>query len=125
MQRSPHYPESHNLHGLVCEARKDYKSAATSYRIARHAINIGSLSIQSSLIKDVSINLARSLCKVHILEISSLMCSNHIMMFTNSYYLIQAGNAVDALQECENLKKEGSLSDFTIYLFRVLFYFKI
>lgn len=42
------------------------------------------------------------------------------MMFTNSYYLIQAGNAVDALQECENLKKEGSGSDFAIYFFIVL-----
>lgn len=70
MQHSPHYPESHNLHGLVCEARKDYKSAATSYRLARHALSIGSWSIQDSQIRDVSINLARSLSKVIILEIS-------------------------------------------------------
>ncbi|XP_057450382.1 tetratricopeptide repeat protein SKI3 isoform X2 [Lotus japonicus] len=82
MQHSPYYPESHNLHGLVCEARKDYKSAATLYRLARHAISSGSWSIQNSHIRDISINLARSLSK--------------------------AGNAADAVQECENLKKEGS-----------------
>ncbi|KAK7308220.1 hypothetical protein VNO77_41821 [Canavalia gladiata] len=82
VQHSPHHPESHNLHGLVCEAQKDYKSAAAYYRLARHAINIGSRDIQNSHIRDISINLARSLSK--------------------------AGNAADALQECENLKKEGS-----------------
>ncbi|XP_027362032.1 tetratricopeptide repeat protein SKI3 isoform X2 [Abrus precatorius] len=81
-QHSPQYPETHNLHGLVCEARKDYKSAATFYRLARHAINISSCSIQNSYIRDISINLARSLSK--------------------------AGNAADALQECESLKKEAS-----------------
>lgn len=73
VQHSPNYPESHNLHGLVCEARKDYKSAATFYRLARHAISIGSWSIQNSYIRDVSINLARSLSKVNILEISVLV----------------------------------------------------
>ncbi|KAL5182244.1 Tetratricopeptide repeat protein SKI3 [Glycine soja] len=78
VQLSPHYPESHNLHGLVCEARNDYK-------LARHAINIGSRSIHNSHIREISINLARSLSK--------------------------AGNAADALQECEHLKKEGALDD--------------
>ncbi|KAJ1388379.1 Tetratricopeptide-like helical domain superfamily [Sesbania bispinosa] len=85
VQHSPHYPESHNLHGLVCEARKDYKSAAIFYRLARHALSIGSWSIQNSRITDVSINLARALSK--------------------------AGNATDALQECENLKTEGALDE--------------
>ncbi|KAL2349572.1 hypothetical protein Fmac_003572 [Flemingia macrophylla] len=85
VQHSPHYPESHNLYGLICEARNDYRSAATFYRLARHAINIGSLSIQNSHMRDISINLARSLSK--------------------------AGNAADALQECENLKKEGALDE--------------
>ncbi|KAG4404030.1 hypothetical protein GLYMA_01G245200v4 [Glycine max] len=85
VQLSPHYPESHNLHGLVCEARNDYKSASTFYRLARHAINIGSRSIHNSHIREISINLARSLSK--------------------------AGNAADALQECEHLKKEGALDD--------------
>ncbi|RDY04879.1 Tetratricopeptide repeat protein SKI3 [Mucuna pruriens] len=78
VQHSPHYPESHNLQGLVCEARNDYK-------LARHAINIGSWSIQNSHIMDISINLARSLSK--------------------------AGNAADALQECEILKREGTLDE--------------
>ncbi|XP_029125489.1 tetratricopeptide repeat protein SKI3 isoform X1 [Cajanus cajan] len=85
VQHSPHYPESYNLYGLVCEARNDYKSAVTFYRLARHAINIGSWCIQISHIRDISINLARSLSK--------------------------AGNAADALQECENLKKEGALDE--------------
>lgn len=38
------------------------------------------------------------------------------MIFTNVFYLIQAGNAADALQECENLNKEGLDLDFAIYL---------
>ncbi|CAJ2651089.1 unnamed protein product [Trifolium pratense] len=91
VQHSPHYPESHNLHGLVCEARKDYKSAATFYRLARHAFSIGSQSNQNSHIRDVSINLARSLSK--------------------------AGNAADALQECENLKKEGALDEEGLHVY--------
>ncbi|XP_068467827.1 tetratricopeptide repeat protein SKI3 isoform X3 [Phaseolus vulgaris] len=85
VQHSPHYPESHNLCGLVCEARNDYKCAATFYRLARHAFNIDSQSIQNTHIRDISINLARSLSK--------------------------AGNAADALQECENLNKEGALDE--------------
>ncbi|KAF7829441.1 tetratricopeptide repeat protein SKI3 isoform X1 [Senna tora] len=83
VQRSPQYPESHNLNGLVFEARKDYLSAAASYRFARHAIDISSQNFPNTQIRDVSINLARSLSK--------------------------AGSAVDALQECEHLKKEGAL----------------
>ncbi|KAK4276374.1 hypothetical protein QN277_019330 [Acacia crassicarpa] len=83
VQRSPQYPESHNLNGLVFEARKDYHSAATSYRLARHAMNTSSCSVPNSQIRDVSMNLARALAK--------------------------AGNAVEALQECEHLKKEGAL----------------
>lgn len=91
VQHSPHYPESHNLHGLVCEARKDYKSAATFYRLARHAFSIGSESNQNSHIRDISINLARSLSK--------------------------AGNTADALQECENLKKEGVLDEEGLHVY--------
>ncbi|KAJ7967026.1 Tetratricopeptide repeat protein [Quillaja saponaria] len=83
VQRAPHYPETHNLNGLVYEARKDYLSAATSYRIASHAINASSGSVPYSQIRDISINLARSLA--------------------------MAGYAVDALCECEKLKKEGML----------------
>lgn len=83
VQHAPHYPESHNLNGLVCESRFDFQSAAAAYRLARHAISSFSASVPRSHIRDISVNLARSLCK--------------------------AGNALDALQECENLKKEGVL----------------
>ncbi|KAI4336665.1 hypothetical protein L6164_015163 [Bauhinia variegata] len=91
VQRSPQYPELHNLNGLVCEARKDYRSAVASYRLARHAIDTSLGDVSKTQIRDVSINLARSLSK--------------------------AGNAADALQECENLKKEGLLDakDFQVY----------
>ncbi|KAK4600400.1 hypothetical protein RGQ29_010162 [Quercus rubra] len=83
IQHAPQYPESHNLYGLVCEARFDYQSAAASYRLARCAICSFPDSVSKSHTRDISLNLARSLCK--------------------------AGNAIDALQECEDLKKEGML----------------
>ncbi|GAV65799.1 TPR_1 domain-containing protein/TPR_11 domain-containing protein [Cephalotus follicularis] len=83
VQRAPHYPESHNLKGLVCEARFDYQAANASYRLARCTISISSETVPKSCFQDISINLARS--------------------------LIKAGNAMDALQECEDLKKEGML----------------
>ncbi|KAF4367677.1 tetratricopeptide repeat protein SKI3 [Cannabis sativa] len=83
VQRAPQYPESHNLKGLVCEARFEYQTAATSYRLARCALTNLSTGFTKSQIRDISINLARSLFK--------------------------AGNALDAVEECENLKKEGLL----------------
>lgn len=83
IQHAPQYPESHNLYGLVCEARFDYQSAAAAYRLARCAICSFPDSVPKSHTRDISLNLARSLCK--------------------------AGNAIDALQECEDLKKEGML----------------
>ncbi|XP_041022054.1 tetratricopeptide repeat protein SKI3 isoform X4 [Juglans microcarpa x Juglans regia] len=83
VQHAPHFPESHNLHGLVCEARFDYQSAAAAYRLACCAISSVSAIVPNSHARDISLNLARSLCK--------------------------AGNAQDALLECENLKKEGML----------------
>lgn len=83
MQRAPHYPECHNLTGLVYEAQSNYQSAAASYRLARCAITNLSGSDRKSHMTDISINLARSLSK--------------------------AGNALDALRECEDLKKEGLL----------------
>lgn len=81
LHRAPQYPESHNLLGLVCEARHDYLSAATSYRLARCAVNT-SFGDTTKLL-DISINLARSLCK--------------------------GGKAYEAVQECEELKKTGLL----------------
>ncbi|XP_015574671.1 tetratricopeptide repeat protein SKI3 isoform X1 [Ricinus communis] len=81
--RAPHYPESHNLKGLVCEARSDYQAAVVSYRFARCAINISSGNASKSHFRDIAVNLARSLC--------------------------MAGYAADAVKECENLKTEGML----------------
>ncbi|XP_024971263.1 tetratricopeptide repeat protein SKI3 isoform X2 [Cynara cardunculus var. scolymus] len=79
LHRAPQYPESHNLLGLVCEARHDYQSATTSYRLARCAMNT-SFGDTTKLL-DISINLARSLCK--------------------------GGKAYEAVEECEELKKTG------------------
>ncbi|XP_044511086.1 tetratricopeptide repeat protein SKI3 isoform X2 [Mangifera indica] len=83
IQRAPHYPESHNMYGLVCEARFDYHAAVAAFRLARTAIISPSGTVQKSHLQDISINLARSLSK--------------------------AGNALDAVQECKNLEKEGML----------------
>ncbi|KAL2506081.1 Tetratricopeptide repeat protein SKI3 [Abeliophyllum distichum] len=83
LQRAPHYPESHNLNGLVCESRGDYQSAITSYRLARCAIRSFAGEVSESFLKDISINLARSLCR--------------------------AGNVSDAVEECESLKQKGLL----------------
>ncbi|KAK9269809.1 hypothetical protein L1049_025382 [Liquidambar formosana] len=83
VQRAPYYPESHNLNGLVCEARFDYGSAAAAYRLARCAISTLAGTVPKSCFRDISINLARSLSR--------------------------AGNALDAVQECEDLEKEGLL----------------
>lgn len=83
VQHAPFNPESHNLNGLVHEARSEYQAAVSSYRLARFAISISSASFSKTHRRDVSINLSRSLCR--------------------------AGNAIDAVQECENLKKEGML----------------
>ncbi|KAK4753087.1 hypothetical protein SAY87_021885 [Trapa incisa] len=83
VQRAPYYPESHNLKGLIFEARHDYQSAAASYRVARHAICRLSGALPQTCLTDVTVNLARSLCK--------------------------AGNSVDAVRECNCLTKEGEL----------------
>lgn len=64
MQRAPHYPECHNLNGLVSEAQCNYQSAAVSYRLARCAITNLSGSDRKSHMTDISVNLARSLSKV-------------------------------------------------------------
>ncbi|KAJ3694701.1 hypothetical protein LUZ60_000078 [Juncus effusus] len=86
VQRLPNYPESHNIKGLICEARSDYKSAISAYKNAKFALNLITHSdsdIFKSRLASVSINLARSLCK--------------------------AGLADEAAHECELLKKEGLL----------------
>nr|XP_043616457.1 tetratricopeptide repeat protein SKI3 isoform X2 [Erigeron canadensis] len=81
LHHAPQYPECHNLLGLVCEARCDYLSAITSYRLARCAVNTSSRDTQKLL--DISLNLARTCCK--------------------------AGRAYEAVQICEELKKKGVL----------------
>ncbi|GFP89520.1 tetratricopeptide repeat protein 37 [Phtheirospermum japonicum] len=81
--RVPHYPESHNLNGLVCESRSDYQSAITSYRLARCALISSAAESSESYLTDISINLARSLC--------------------------MAGHACDAVEECEYLRQKGQL----------------
>ncbi|KAI3871326.1 hypothetical protein MKW92_033029 [Papaver armeniacum] len=83
VHRAPHCPESHNLNGLVHEARSDYQSAIACYRLARYAINCSVGKTPESHLSDISANLARA------------------------YYM--AGNAVDSSRECESLKKEGLL----------------
>ncbi|KAJ8772613.1 hypothetical protein K2173_027790 [Erythroxylum novogranatense] len=83
VQRAPQYAESHNLNGLVSEARSEYQSAVGSYRLARFAINISSSNAPRSHIRDITVNLARSLTR--------------------------AGHAREAVQECESLKNEGML----------------
>lgn len=66
VQHAPQYPECHNLNGLVCEAHADYQSAAACFRLARCALTKFSDIIPKSHSKDISINLARSLCRVRI-----------------------------------------------------------
>ncbi|WOL13945.1 tetratricopeptide repeat protein SKI3 isoform X1 [Canna indica] len=95
VQRAPYSPESHNLHGLVCESRKDYQSAIMAYQRARCLLKIISNfkgDIKSCLV-DVSVNLARSLCK--------------------------AGRALDAVHECENLNEEGLLDAKSLQIYAV------
>ncbi|XVE56309.1 hypothetical protein DITRI_Ditri03aG0228300 [Diplodiscus trichospermus] len=91
VQRAPHYHESHNMNGLVCEARFHFIAAIASYRLARYAINISFDTSLKSHWKDISTNLARSLIKV--------------------------GNAKGAVQECEDLEKEGMLDAESLQIF--------
>lgn len=56
------------MYGLVCEARFDYQTAVASYRLARCAINSSQGDVPNSHFQDISINLARSLSRVNILE---------------------------------------------------------
>ena len=70
VQRAPHYPESHNINGLVSEVRSDFQSAITSYQHAKFALGMMRRSKLDNRYPfvDVSVNLARSLCKVRILS---------------------------------------------------------
>jgi superkiller protein 3 len=70
VHRGPHYPESHNINGLVSEVRSDFQSAIRFYQQARFAIGMmyNSKSDNKCALADVSVNLARSLCKVSVLH---------------------------------------------------------
>lgn len=72
MQRAPHYPECHNLNGLSCESRSDHQSAVASYRLARYAVANSTNNVSKSSIRDISINLARSLSRVKMFLVSSI-----------------------------------------------------
>ncbi|KZV41355.1 tetratricopeptide repeat protein 37 [Dorcoceras hygrometricum] len=89
--RAPEYPESHNLNGLVCESRHDYENAITAYKLARCALKSFAAESAERCQKDISINLARSLCL--------------------------AGNAEDAVEECEYLRQKGQLSHEGLHIY--------
>ncbi|GER43136.1 tetratricopeptide repeat protein [Striga asiatica] len=89
--RVPHYPESHNLNGLICESRSDYQSAITSYRLARCALISFSGELSELHLKDISINMARSLC--------------------------MAGHAQDAVEECKYLRQKGQLDPDGLHIY--------
>lgn len=73
VHRAPHYPESHNINGLVSEVRSDFQSAIKFYQQARFALGMmhHSKSDSKNAFADVSLNLARSLCKVRVLHLLS------------------------------------------------------
>ncbi|KAL1560754.1 tetratricopeptide repeat protein SKI3 isoform X2 [Salvia divinorum] len=91
--RIPHYPESHNLNGLVCESRSDYQGAVASYRLARYALKYFGDETSEYHLDDISINLARSLC--------------------------MAGNASEAVEECEYLRQKGQLDTVGLQIYAI------
>ena len=64
VQRAPYIPESHNLKGLSWEARGGHQSAIISYKNALHASYALHWPAASNQVVDISVNLARILCKV-------------------------------------------------------------
>ncbi|KAK9103609.1 hypothetical protein Sjap_020863 [Stephania japonica] len=92
VQRAPHYPEPHNLIGLMFEARSDYKSAIAAYKLAQYAISTFSGTAPKSHFH-VSVNLARALCL--------------------------ARNFDMAVHECETLDKEGLLDSIGLQIYAV------
>ncbi|CAN8240206.1 unnamed protein product [Cochlearia groenlandica] len=83
VQHTPDYPESHNLHGLVCETRHNYHTAIASYRLALAAMSVCPDDSVKSHVGKISINLVRSLSK--------------------------AGRFKESVTECANLKSQGLL----------------
>ncbi|XP_031487063.1 tetratricopeptide repeat protein SKI3 isoform X2 [Nymphaea colorata] len=93
VQRAPHYPEGHNLYGLVCEARSDYCSAIAAYRRARFAANVSTVATPSSCKHDITANLSRALCV--------------------------AGHFLDGTRECKVLEEEGFLDNRGLLIYAV------
>ncbi|GLJ53491.1 hypothetical protein SUGI_1141270 [Cryptomeria japonica] len=92
VQRAPHLPESHNLSGLVWESRQNFQRATVSYKRARYALEKFGRAPQSCYY-DISLNLVRALC--------------------------QAGQAKDAVNECEALEKAGMLDSEGLQIYAV------
>ncbi|KMZ74255.1 Tetratricopeptide repeat (TPR)-like superfamily protein, partial [Zostera marina] len=80
VQRVPFCPVSHNLNGLICEARGDFQSAIVSYKQARYTLDIFPTSGHKYKAAEVSFNLSRSLFK--------------------------SGYIYETARECEHLKNE-------------------
>lgn len=88
--RAPFSSLAHNLLGLVCESRTDYQSAVIAYQQARYILkNFPCFEgdVQAHFV-DVSVNLARSLCKVNsilfcLLVRMNMLCSS----FRNSFFV--------------------------------------
>lgn len=66
IQRAPHSPEAHNLRGLACESRSNFRAAIDAFHVARTLLNLRTAGRPefSERYFAVSINLARVLCKV-------------------------------------------------------------
>ncbi|GAB4862124.1 hypothetical protein Ancab_037399 [Ancistrocladus abbreviatus] len=87
MQCAPYYPKAHNLNGLVSEARHFYPFVIASFRLVRCLTKSSTYTIPRFVLTDISINLAR------------------VLMFGSPYHIL--GNALDAVRELEDLKREA------------------
>lgn len=108
MQRAPHYPECHNLNGLSYESRSDHQSAVASYRLARYAVANSTINVSKSYIRDISINLARSLSRVKMFCLFNLFVLLHIFMRVYIYMC-----AYEDIYNC--LYSESILQAFVLY----------
>lgn len=93
VQLAPCYPESYNLNGLAFEAQLDYHSAVAAYRLARLTVSDFSNRVSRSHVRDISINLARSLCMVKFIKFpfwtSISVCTvkpKAVLFFSIHYY---------------------------------------
>ncbi|KAG6510698.1 hypothetical protein ZIOFF_028729 [Zingiber officinale] len=111
VHRAPFSSLAHNLLGLVCESRTDYQSAVIAYQQARYILkNFPCFEgdVQARFV-DVSVNLARSLCKicVHLLsaglpikyyfcrQVVQLMLHTSVIIWKKKIYSIQFSGFLD------------------------------